>query len=440
METEIINKICRHHNIAILGFGKEGESTYNFIRKHDKNIHLTILDAKEINLNDPNVACKLYHNDINELLEYDLIIKSPGISFKDFDLKLISDKITSQMELLLEVDRHNIIGVTGTKGKSTTSSLIYQIFKEQNKKVFLVGNIGVPVLDNISEYNDALIVAEMSSHQLEFVKYSPHIGIILNLFEDHLDHAGTVEHYHACKMNIVKYLSDNDYGIIDIDNEALQYQFHFIKDNVLTVSLEKEASAYLKDDIIHLGNEFIKKDDIITSLQGSHNLKNIMFALLVAKIYGLDLHKAVESIKEFKPLEHRMELVGIYNGITFYDDAIATIPEATINACKSLKMVNTLIFGGMDRGIDYSKLIEYLKNSDIEHFICMPTTGYQISEHLPSDKVFRADTLDEAVELAFDLTEKNTICLLSPAASSYEQFKNFEEKGNYFKELIRNYK
>ena len=440
MQTEIFNKLIIYHNIAILGFGKEGKSTYNFIRKNDKNMKLTILDAKEITLNDPNVIYKKYNNKLEDLLEYDLIIKSPGISFKDFDIAPIKYKITSQIELLLEVNRENIIGVTGTKGKSTTSSLIYQIFKDQGKKVFLVGNIGVPVLDEIDQYEDAVIVAEMSSHQLEFVKYSPHIGILLNLFEDHLDHAGSVKHYHECKMHILDYLTDNDYGIIDIDNEYINKEIIFRdKSNILTVSLEKQANAYLNNNIIYLGNEEIKKEDKDISLPGSHNLKNIMFALLVAKIYNLDLQKAIKTINNFKPLEHRMELVGTINNITFYDDAIATIPEATINACQSLKMVNTLIFGGMDRGIDYSKLIEYLKNSDIEHFICMPTTGYELSEHLPSDRVYRAETLEEAVELAFELTKKNTICLLSPAASSYEQFKNFEEKGNRYQELIRNY-
>ena len=441
MQTRIYNKLKQYSNIAILGFGKEGESTYNFIRKCDKNMKLSILDQKEIVLDDPNVVYKKYDNKLEDLLEYDLIIKTPGITFKDFDIRPIKSKITSQMELLLEVNRQNMIGVTGTKGKSTTASLIYQIFKDQGKKVFLVGNIGTPVLDNIEDYENALIVAEMSSHQLEFVEYSPHIGIVLNLFEDHLDHAGSVMHYHECKMHMLEYLEENDYGIIDIDNEALKNKaFTIDMKNILTVSLEKEANAYLKDNIVHIGNEEIKKEDIITSLQGDHNLKNIMFTLLVAKIYNLDIKKALDSIKNFKPLEHRMELVGTYNGITFYDDAIATIPEATINACKSLKDVNTLIFGGMDRGINYTKLIEYLKTCNIEHFICMPTTGYTLSEHLPSDKVFKVETLDEAVELAFDLTKPSTICLLSPAASSYEQFKNFEEKGNYYKELVRNKK
>ena len=441
MQKEILDKILSYHNIAILGFGREGRSTYDFIRKYNKEVTLTILDQNKIIIDDNNVICKTYNNQIEELLDYDLIIKSPGISFKNLDVSLIQNKITSQIELLLEVNRKNMIGVTGTKGKSTTVSLIYQIFKDQNKKVFLVGNIGVPVLDNIDDYDDAIIVTEMSSHQLEFVNYSPHIGIILNLFEDHLDHAGSVYHYHECKMHMVDYLTDDDYGIIDLDNEALKNQMSVVnKENILTVSLNEEANAYIKDNTIYIGNEVIKKEDVITSLQGEHNLKNIMFALLVAKIYKLDLNLALESIKKFKPLEHRMELVGTYNNITFYDDAIATIPEATINACKSLKMVNTLIFGGMDRGIDYTKLIDYLKNSDIEHFICMPTTGYQLSEHLPSEKVYKVETLDEAVELSFNITKKNTICLLSPAASSYEQFKNFEEKGNYYKELIKNYK
>lgn len=441
MHNKIIKKIENYNNIAILGFGKEGISTYNFIRRYNKNIKLTILDMKEVNLEDNNTFYKKYTGLLEELLEFDLIIKTPGISFKDINIEKIKDRITSQMELLLEVNHKNMIGITGTKGKSTTSSLIYKILKEQGKKTFLVGNIGIPVLDNIEDYKDAIIVAEMSSHQLEFVKHSPHIGIILNLFEDHLDHAGSVKHYHECKMNMIKYLNKEDYGIIDIDNDYLIENLeNYDMSNILTVSNEKEADIYEKDGFIYLDNiKLTNKENLLVTLKGDHNLKNIMFVLLVSKLYNLDFKLAFESIKKFEPLEHRMELVGTYNDITFYNDSIATIPEATINAIITLKNVDTLIFGGMDRKIDYSKLIEYLNNSKVKHFICMPTTGYEIAKYLDQNKVYKIETLKEAVELSFELTSKNSICLLSPAAPSYEQFKNFEEKGLKYKEYIKEF-
>ena len=441
MQNKIIEKLKNYNNIAILGFGREGKSTYDFIRKYDKNIKLTILDARKIDIEEKNAKYKLYSGE-KDLNEFDLIIKTPGVSIVGFSSET-KRKITSQVELLLEFNRKNVIGITGTKGKSTTTTLIYNIFKDQNRKALLVGNIGVPVLDKIDEYDDSIIVAELSSLQLETVNFSPHVGIVLNLFLDHLDHAGSIENYHKSKMNIIKYQDSDDYAIYDIDNSYLQKQdFSNIKSKILTVSLNNEADIYLKDNKdIYMNRKYIlTRDKIVTELKGEHNLKNIMFALLVSNLYNLDLNKTLETIRKFKPLEHRMEYVGKYKNINFYNDSIATIPEATINACKTLKDVNTLIFGGMDRNIEYKDLVEFLNNSNIENFICMPTTGHKLMKFLDEKKVIKVDTLEEAVEKAFEVTKKDMICLLSPAASSYEYFKNFEEKGNKYKELIKNYK
>ena len=446
MQNKIIEELRKYNNIAILGFGKEGISTYNFIRRYDKNIHLTILDAKDVSLEDDNVLVKKYNSTLEELLDYDLIIKTPGIAFASFNQKDVEEKlkskITSQMELLLKFNRENVIGITGTKGKSTTSSLLYDVLKDQLDKVILVGNIGIPVFDKIEEFEGATIVAEMSSHQLEFVDVSPHIGIILNLFVDHLDHTGSVEAYHKAKMNMFKYQSQSDYAIFDNDNYYLSKQdFSNIKSKLLTVSVESDATIKLNNNEVFINNELLlNKNDVITKLQGEHNFKNIMFVLLVSKLFNLDLNRTLESIKSFQPLEHRMEYFGNYKGVDFYEDAIATIPEATINACKTIKNIDTLIFGGMDRNIDYKIFIDYLNNSDINHFIVMPETGYKLAEYLDKNKVIYSETLEDAVNQAFNVTEKGKVCILSPAASSYNNFKNFEEKGNKFKELVINYK
>ena len=441
MQDKIMDKIKKYSNIAILGFGREGKSTYNFIRKHDKNLKLTILDKVYMEINDKNASYRPYNNRDEELREFDLIIKTPGIDILDLsnDTK---NKITSQTELLLEFNRKNVIGITGSKGKSTTSSLIYNIFKDQMEKVILVGNIGIPILDEIEKCDDSIIVAEMSSHQLETINVSPHVGIIVNLYLDHLDHAGSVEKYHQSKMNIMRYQDEDDYGIYDKDNYYLgQQDFSKIKSKLFTVSLNDKASIYMNSNgDIFINDKFIlNKDKIVTELKGEHNLKNILFALMVAYIYNLDLDKALESIKNFKPLEHRMELVGKYNDIIFYNDVIATIPEATMNACKSLGNVNTLIFGGLDRNIKYDEFIGFLNKSNIKHFICMPTTGHKIAPLLDERRVIKVNTLEEAVDRAFEVTEKNSICLLSPAAASYEFFKNFEEKGTRYKFLIQNH-
>ena len=222
---KILNKLIGK-NIAILGFGREGKSTYSFIRKHLKDMHLTIIDKNTIEIDDQNITLVTGENYLDNLDQYDLIIKSPGISLKDIDYSKYIDKITSQLELLLEVDRENIIGITGTKGKSTTTSLMYEVLKRQKDEVYLLGNIGIPVLDSIEDYTpNSTLVIEMSSHQLEFVKQSPHIAVILNLFQDHLDHAGSLEHYHNNNMNIFKYQTEDDYAIYSDHNEYLNKNF-----------------------------------------------------------------------------------------------------------------------------------------------------------------------------------------------------------------------
>ena len=214
--------------VAILGFGKEGKSTFNYIRKHNPNFKLFILDRNE-NLIDENEFLRgdiltrviTGYSYLSTLRDYDVIIKSPGISLKDIDISRFENNITSQIEIVLECFRDQVIGVTGTKGKSTTSSLIYKVLKDQNVDSLLLGNIGTPVFDFIDDIKDTTkVVIEMSSHQLEFIRTSPHIGIILNLFEDHLDHAGSVEHYYESKMNMFKYQSRVYYAINYSYNET----------------------------------------------------------------------------------------------------------------------------------------------------------------------------------------------------------------------------
>lgn len=435
-------------NIAILGFGMEGKSTYNFIRRHLSNIHITIIDKVDIRTNnkelcgsDENLSVVYGENYLDNLEIYDVIIKTPGISLKNIDTTNLVDKIYSQLELLLMVDSKNVIGITGTKGKSTTSTLIYNVLKAQNLDVVLAGNIGIPVLDKIEDYKETTtLVVEMSSHQLEYVNYSPHIGIVLNLYEDHLDHAGSVEHYHSIKMHMFDYQNTNDISIYCKDNEALNNYVTFsnYSSNLYSFGL-KNSDIYLNGTKIMYNGEVLYEDDGKRNLLGSHNLKNIMVVIFLAKLYNLDLEKAKKTIDSFMGLEHRLECVGTYDFITYYNDTIATIPAATIEGIKALKNVNTLIFGGMDRGINYLPLIDYLYESSISNLICMPTTGYKIGNILKektNKNIMFAVTLEEAVELAKMVTEKNKICLLSPAAPSYEYFKNFQEKGNCYKRLV----
>ena len=389
MYKKIIDKL-KNKNIAILGFGKEGKSTYNFIRRYS-NQKLTILDKNDITKNneylleDKNLKIITGENYLNNLEQYDLIIKAPGIALLDIDTTKIENKLTSQLELILEINKKNIIGITGTKGKSTTSSLLYQIIKKQNENTFLLGNIGNPILDYIEKFNEeSCLVIEMSSHQLEYIKESPHIGVILNLYQDHLDHTGTLEKYHNDKMHMFKYQEKEDIGIYDGQNEYLinLINKNKYKSKLYNFKVEEKADIYVEKNKIYYNNEMIYDGNQKRNLIGSHNLKNIMVTLLITKLLNLDIKKAIKTINEFNPLEHRLERVGTYNNITYFNDTIATIPEATINGINGLGNVDTLIFGGMDRNIDYKNFIEFLKKSNITNLIGLPETGHKICKEL----------------------------------------------------------
>lgn len=209
---------------------------------------------------------------------------------------------------------------------------------------------------------------------------------------------------------------------------------------MISVSLKENTNMHIKDNFIYYKNKKLYDITSKRNLIGDANLENIMFTLAVAELYYLPLDIVIDTINNFKPLSHRLELVGIYNGITYYDDAIATIPEACINAIKSLKIVDTLILGGMDRNIDYNNLINYLKTSSVSNIICMPETGYKIADKLinSNKKIYRCETLESAVKIAKEETKKGYICLLSPAAASYNKYKNYIEKGNRYQELVKN--
>ncbi len=447
----MINNLIKYFEgkkILILGFGKEGQSTYKLIRKYLKQQILYIAD-KEMNFqnnyemlkDDSNLVFISGEKYLEDLKEYDIIMKTPGISFAGINTTKYLHKIKSQLELLLEFYNNFTIGVTGTKGKSTTSSLIYTVLREQNRKCMLLGNIGVPVFDYIdSIQEDILLVLEMSSHQLEYMKLSPNIAILLNVFQEHLDHYKSFENYIEAKSNIFKYQKQLDCLIYNYDNPILDKLVDNACGKVYKVSFKGKSSSniYLKDNKIYY-NEKLMYDDSKEkrNLVGNYNLNNIMFVIAVSEILKLDINKTIESINNFKTLEHRLEFVGKYNDILYYDNSIGTVPMATIEAVNALKNVDTLIIGGMNRGIDYGEFIEYLNNSDINNIICMPETGHNIAKEIKKDKRYIVDTLEEAVKVAKRVTQKEKICLLSPAAASYGFFKNFEEKGNLYKALVK---
>ena len=437
----------KNRKVLILGFGREGISTYKLIRKYLKTQTLYIADSKEIKkddyeflIGDENIVFNCGENYLSNLEDYDVIMKSPGISFLGLDTSKFKSKIKSQLELLLEYFNNFTIGITGTKGKSTTTSLIYKMLKDQNKNVMLLGNIGIPAFDYIDKIEDNMIlVLEMSSYQLEYIEKSPNIAILLNLFEEHLNYHGNFENYAAAKCNIFKYQNENDYFIYNVENENLRKFVSNNKANTYKVSFNNkfEPNTYIKDEFVYINDKKIYSINEKRNLLGDYNLNNIMFVLTVSEILKLDIQETIKSIAEFKTLEHRLEFVGKFNDVYYYDNSIATIPMATIEAVNALKDVDTLIIGGMDRGIDYSSFIEFLNTSSIRNVICMPKTGHDIAKGLKEGKAYVVNTMEEAVDTAKKVTKKEGKCLLSPAAASYGFFKNFEEKGDIYKSLVR---
>ena len=415
--------------IAIWGLGKEGISTLQFIQSNNiKCTELGILDTKAL----PEIEGTKKLNEPEDLNEYDLIFKSPGIVADKS--KIDMDKLTSQTEEFIKILASQIIGITGTKGKSTTSSLTYTILKKYYPNTVLVGNIGIPCFNVINEINeDTKIVFELSCHQLEFIRYSPHIAVILDLYPDHLDHYKTFENYINAKLNINKFQKDDD--ILIYGETCKKYIHSKIKNNIC-------ISDCIKDRNITTENNSIQILEDETNLVGEHNFFDIAVSYYIcSKTYKISNEEFKSALKDFKGLAHRLEYVTTKDNVEYYDDSISTIGETTIEGIKALKNVNTLILGGMDRQIDYSNLEDFIiQDENLENLILMPDTGTRIYKELQekgnTKKCYLVNNLEEAVKRAKEVTKKDTICLLSPAAASYGFFKNFEERGNTFQDLV----
>lgn len=296
----------------------------------------------------------------------------------------------------------------------------------------------------------SVIVAELSAHQLEFVHASPHIALLLNLYQEHLDHFISFNNYQLAKLNITAFQKEDDTLIYNLDDlhipkllAAYQYQRSFLP---FSLSSEPETGAYRHNSTIYLtqGGEIVSEFELgeLSNLPGIHNYTNIMAVMLACKRFNLSDNAIYEQLKTFKGLEHRIEFVGKYKDILFYNDSISTIPEATIAAVKALKKVDTLILGGFDRGIDYMVLLDFLRENPIPNIVFIGPAGKRIFNEwkiakfpLPANFFFEND-FTEIVDFAYRFTAKNKICLLSPAAASYDQFKNFEVRGTLFKDTV----
>jgi len=394
-------------SVLILGYGKEGEVSKKYIEKEYPNLKIGVADKKN------------GKNYLRKQEEYDLAIKTPGL-----EKSLVIIPYTTATNIFFSKVKefgNIIIGVTGSKGKSTTTSLIYSILKESGKNVIILGNIGNPMLSALLEpiKNDEVFVLELSSYQLDDIDFSPDVALVTNLFPEHMDYHGGQNNYYDAKKNIIKFQSIADVFVYNQKNKKL-------------CNWAKEA----RGETITFSDK-INIDSSKISLLGQHNRENIGAAIAVAKIFDISDEVIKNAIEKFKSLPHRLEFVGEFNGIKFYDDAISTSPESTIEAIKTLKNIGTIFLGGQDRGYDFLQLEKTIKKYKINNVVLFPDSGKKIK--LKGLNILRTKSMNEAVKFAYKNTEQGSICLLSCASPSYSLWKNFEEKGDEFQLAIKKF-
>ncbi len=397
--------------VLILGYGQEGRATEKFLKTRYPKIAVEIADQK------------FSTNYLDHQKDFDLVVKSPGIAKEK-----VTVSYTTATNIFFANTNNLIIGITGSKGKSTTASLIYHILRTANKKVRLIGNIGKPALLELLNPvdKDIIFVAELSSYQLDDIKYSPHIAVITNLFPEHMNYHGDIDRYFLAKKNIIRFQTKNDY-------------FIFNQKNIILTKWTKETTSQVLSF-----DPLIKLELSNNPLLGKHNLDNIQAAITVGHLLRIEDKTIVQSIKTFKPLPHRLQFIGRFKNIDFYDDAISTAPESAIAAIETLKNIGVIFLGGEDRGYNFNILVKILAQYQIPNIVLFPQTGTKIYDLILKESnykpnIFQTTSMEEAVKFAYKQTPKNSICLLSTASPSYSLWKNFEEKGDQFKFFAHKY-
>ncbi len=420
--------------ILILGFGREGQSTYKTLRHifRQKNLWVSDQQLEQLTIEDEYLHLKSDY--VKNIDEFDVIFKTPGISAQLPELQSFlqqEKKITSQLNEFLEIYKEQTIGVTGTKGKSSTSSLIHHLLEKNGHESLLAGNIGVPVFEIVDDITEkTVIVVEMSSYQLEIVMQSPHIAVLLNLFPEHLNYHRTIDNYLQAKSHITSFQNAKDFLIFNEDVP----EFTPIVQKTVAQTFgfsEKKMSEKMKEKLSDLNFQHL------SMILKEHNVQP---AFLVAqKCFGIPENKCWEALESFQALPHRVQNVGTYGGVTFIDDTLATIPEATSAAIESLPRIDAILLGGFDRGIEYDKVVAAVVQKKIRIVLLFKPSGEKMMQifqekyanQLPSFLRF-VDSMSEAIQLVFEHVPKKGVVLLSPASPSFGQFKNYEDKSAQF--------
>lgn len=436
--------------IAIFGFGLEGASAANHLAEKNR---VYVVDEKPESIAkkesvplSPN-AVYYFGGNIPENINFDYIIRSPGVRPDNPLLLKLTTKntiVTSATKIFFDECPCAIIGVTGTKGKGTTSTLIYEMLKNQGKDVYLAGNIGIPALDVLNNLkSSSIVVLELSSFQLIDLKKSPHIAVILMVTSEHLDWHSDVSEYQQAKKAIVKNQSENDFTVINADYPAsVEFAKYTKAKKYFFSTANKTDGAYLE------GNEIISQinsrqkiaNTADVFLPGRHNLQNVLAATLVAKILEVTNNNIVKVLKTFKGLEHRLELVRELNGVAFYNDSFSTTPETTIAAIEAFKSPKILILGGSSKNSDFSALGEKIStDKSVKAIILIGKEAGRIKDSIknkPATVVEGLENIQEITAKAYMLSARGDTIILSPACASFDIFKNYKDRGEQFKKEV----
>lgn len=440
--------------VLVFGLGISGLSTVKALHKLGAQIIVSDSKTKEElkdffdKIRDIYVEKYLNTNDI-PLENIDLIVKSPGIlptapillKAQERNIEIITD-----IELAYRISpTTNIIAITGTNGKTTSTTLVGEIFKKANYNTYVAGNIGVGILwDVVNADKDDVFVIEASSFQLEnTIYFKPKVSLITNITPDHLNWHGSLDNYILAKKKVFKNQDKDDYIVLNYDDETIRKMENELKSNIIWFSANQKLhdGVFIDGDyiVIKHGESFIKvlpyKE---LRILGKHNLENALGAIAIAWVMGIDLEIIKEVLKEFPGVEHRIEYVRTINGISFYNDSKGTNSDSTIKAIEALNSPIILIAGGYDKGSEFDELILAF-DEKVKELILLGATKEKIKETALNhgfNKIHLVENMKEAVTLAYDLGQEKDNVLLSPACASWGMYNNFEERGQDFKDAV----
>ncbi|MBR0492096.1 MAG: UDP-N-acetylmuramoyl-L-alanine--D-glutamate ligase [Clostridia bacterium] len=460
-KLEEFNNYIKFRKVAVIGLGVSNLPLLDYL--HEKKAKVTVFDQRTIDqipkevmdiITQNSFEFSLGENYLSKLQGFDLILRSPSCLPTIPELVAEAERgalVTTEIELLIKMCPAKIIGVTGSDGKTTTTSLIYAILKEAGYNTWLGGNIGIPLFTKLPEMkSDDIVVLELSSFQLMEMNVSPSISVITNITPNHLNIHKDYEEYIDAKKNIFKYQDENGILVLNYDNEITKECGKEANGKVIYFSSkEKLENGYIVDEgVIKECEDGVRKHIMeckSAKLRGIHNYQNICTALAATKTL-VDTEKAVETIKEFNAVEHRLEFVREVNGIKWYNDSASSSPTRTIsgiNAFEGEEII--LIAGGYDKNLDYTPLAKPVVDN-VKALILMGQTSNKIFDAVTIEmekqnknvKIYMCNSLQEVMDTARRIANPGQVVLFSPGSASFDMFKNAYDRGNQFKNLVLN--